>query len=856
MKHSASKKKVQKAKTVELSLISSEKDSIGGVVDVKHETLKVILTGDDDDTHTDYQTPGAKLKLLKDELNRQMRKQKEEEWQKKKEEMENEQAFKGEKDDCGMLPDEDEEEEEEEEMTDSEAESEPEINDVREPKRKKKSKSAFVDEEAEVEDDDGNIEPDEREESENDNDDDDNDDDSDNDDDNDCGDDNESNSNDLEDMAVCDDNEDIQIKNASEAVAANADSDHQDTESHNGVREQNGNSRMLTSELRKSLTSIDLFGSQSSEWHPDDDDDDFIPAGQRTVRSFSQNRNTRERDDSEENSMLFSPVSLSIPAKRPSFMDSTNEMTPTKQSYSIDAKTPSSIKKLLGEPDISSTQDKFDELKELFASKFNDPQDEISKLANTTTSVESENDLMALCSGKFVTQLPQPNEMEGDCTQASQPSPELLTPMQSMEPSLASTLPVEDSQDFSLKWNEDSRNCPNEVARPQEPTRNFELEVMSSDEEDATVTIENRKKKHKKLDFSDDEEDQVEVNSEASDMSEDDTCSTTLEKGKEKLFGVFQKPAKEVFYDSDENEIEAADFLEKEAELSDEEDWQGSDDEDEKGLDQLEMDEADKEDIDQDAVREQLVKNHMQKMLDEDRRDVRILQEMLLEDGELHSEAGGRERQFRWRNVDSTGMADNGQKSDDEHGDNDEEEDDAEWRKKRHEREMFLKEQREKQEKELGELAVDDEILENSELLQLGKAVLCKSRSNSFDVTGVKESQSMKPTVNNQLLSPEGKRKSTLFSKRGSFLSRGDSVLAKLAKLTGPAKENVLAGAKTSGNFVFTAVSPPKQENRTNDETDSKALKRKASVGIANPKDKKPCLLAPVRKGSGLFDHL
>ena len=40
-------------------------------------------------------------------------------------------------------------------------------------------------------------------------------------------------------------------------------------------------------------------------------------------------------------------------------------------------------------------------------------------------------------------------------------------------------------------------------------------------------------------------------------------------------------------------------------------------------------------------------------------------------------------------------MGDDGPKSDEEHGDNDEEEDDAEWRKQRHEREMFLKEQRE-----------------------------------------------------------------------------------------------------------------------------------------------------------------
>lgn len=58
-------------------------------------------------------------------------------------------------------------------------------------------------------------------------------------------------------------------------------------------------------------------------------------------------------------------------------------------------------------------------------------------------------------------------------------------------------------------------------------------------------------------------------------------------------------------------------------------------------------------------------------------------------------------------------------------------------------------------------------------------------------------------------------------TKRGSFLSRGDSVLAKLAKLTGPSKENVLAGAKHSGNFVFTAVSPTKKESQT-DEHDTK----------------------------------
>lgn len=45
--------------------------------------------------------------------------------------------------------------------------------------------------------------------------------------------------------------------------------------------------------------------------------------------------------------------------------------------------------------------------------------------------------------------------------------------------------------------------------------------------------------------------------------------------------------------------------------------------------------------------------------------------------------------------IDSTGMGDNEQLSDDEHADQEEDEDDAEWRKQRHEREMFLKEQQE-----------------------------------------------------------------------------------------------------------------------------------------------------------------
>ena len=38
-------------------------------------------------------------------------------------------------------------------------------------------------------------------------------------------------------------------------------------------------------------------------------------------------------------------------------------------------------------------------------------------------------------------------------------------------------------------------------------------------------------------------------------------------------------------------------------------------------------------------------------MIDSDKRELMLLQEMYLPDGDLHSEGGGRFRRFRWKNV-------------------------------------------------------------------------------------------------------------------------------------------------------------------------------------------------------------
>ena len=88
-------------------------------------------------------------------------------------------------------------------------------------------------------------------------------------------------------------------------------------------------------------------------------------------------------------------------------------------------------------------------------------------------------------------------------------------------------------------------------------------------------------------------------------------------------------------------------FLENEAELSGSE---ASDDEDEHGLDKLLAEEGDLDDIDEDAVRDEVGRIHHRQNLDEDKREIRLFQEAFLEDGELHSD-NTRNRKFRWKNI-------------------------------------------------------------------------------------------------------------------------------------------------------------------------------------------------------------
>ena len=68
------------------------------------------------------------------------------------------------------------------------------------------------------------------------------------------------------------------------------------------------------------------------------------------------------------------------------------------------------------------------------------------------------------------------------------------------------------------------------------------------------------------------------------------------------------------------------------------------------GLRAGEVEEGDLDDIDEDAVRNEVGRLHHRAVLDEDKREVRLFQEAFLEDGELHSD-NARQRKFRWKNV-------------------------------------------------------------------------------------------------------------------------------------------------------------------------------------------------------------
>ncbi|XP_063216187.1 claspin isoform X1 [Bacillus rossius redtenbacheri] len=802
MKHSSTKKKLQQKKqVVELGVVSAETGP-DGERSVRKEVLSVTL-GEDESEREDLQLarPGAKFRRLQEGLLQQMARQRGEEWTKRAEGA----AATDDKGHCSPYEDEVEEMEEEiSEESESEDEQEEEEEDLRIMKirEKKRTKSAFVDDEAELSDE-GNAADVSSDEDEDD-----------------------------EDLASSE-KDDIEENAESEVILPSNPVSQSKSRFHR-------------------LKTLNMFGSNGDSSGDEDIEDTCpIPAYQPGGGIKSGGAPLSEEKSSQHH--FLSPIfSLPVRSNRASSVKSaaaTPGTPSSRQTASSAENTPLTSeargqsrlhltqKKLFAELEPADTQENMAELLDLCSGKFDDvPRNKIETLVNQTSPTDQFSELLGLCSGKFESQVAQVASLEEkdewkDTTDSYQ-------------------LPG-DSQDLHLTLSEDVLSPVKLDRRMEEITPQRTLNLSSSDcEEDSMLEKSLTKKRkskhfHKKLAFSDDEGEQVSARPSATDSSDDEGAG-----------GGLLRPDV-VAYDSEENEVvpaaekarSMAEFFEQEAELSESE-W-GSADEDERGLDRLESEDGDEEQLDSKAVKEQLDRIHMRRMMDDDNREVRLLQELLFEDGELHSEGSGRQRKFQWKNIDNLDENYQPNNPDDEDVYDVDDENEEQWRRMRHEREKFLLEQQAKG-------AVADSTMpedEDSKLMKLGKAALKRIRNcNSQDVVQEKKKE-IKRSDSEPVVSPDPKRQFQLLVKRGSFLARGEIALARLAQLTRRDADQNINGPKNSRKFVFATISPEKEENGKKEVTEAKVQKRR-SVGVTPPVIKRLKLSEEVTKGRCLLDHL
>ncbi|XP_062134300.1 claspin [Drosophila sulfurigaster albostrigata] len=409
------------------------------------------------------------------------------------------------------------------------------------------------------------------------------------------------------------------------------------------------------------------------------------------------------------------------------------------------------------------------------------------------TASDEENELLGLCSGRFTQ-----SEMSSTAPTTSS--------------ALISQIPITQAPESSQAPDELEALCSGnfETQKPAspEPTTN---KIVSSEEEAAEQQKEEKprqkkltKKRQKKkaLGFSDDEE-----------SEEESAAEEQLESEAEEVEEV---PESFVDYDSEENEVvvqmtkkdrklRASNFLEKEAELSESE-W-GSADEDEKNLDNYDIELGDEDEFDKEKLRSELGQIHARKMLDQDIREVRKIQDMLFED----EEGAVRQRQFRWKNAEN-GMAfslDDTRNAEGEADPNEgsgDEENEHLWRKIRYEREQLLLEK--------GLKGAATNVAS-----PLSPAVGNTNTARKFNIITAKKTTVELKKSSPFLISKSVNQKQQAV--RGSFLVRDKETLTKLAGLTKGAAGDVDGTAGTvsvkstkAKNFVFATLTEEEHENQ------------------------------------------
>ncbi|XP_065168149.1 claspin-like [Atheta coriaria] len=447
----------------------------------------------------------------------------------------------------------------------------------------------------------------------------------------------------------------------------------------------------------------------------------------------------------------------------------------------------------------------------------------------------STQDMLELCSGNFgftQEETPQLKSKTPDKQEVPKTVQEDLTEKENVveiEKNTAEELPIDDDENdlisqlidedelatFKKKFEsplQSAYSAPDADERiAQKIAFNAINEADSEDnsDEDDEINMTVKRKKNTIMD-SDDEEvakDDLEEQIDLHDGDDDDVQDESNDE-------VDNPNETELGYDSEENEIlvektqkskkfNLKDFTEHEAELSESE-W-GSDDEDERHLDVMELEEGDKEQFDETELRNDLEKIHMRRILDEDKKDLKVLQELYMdEDEEL--KGAGRQRQFRWRNIDNVDNDESTAQDLESSITNEEEcENEEEWRKKRYERELFLQSQKQNGDEEDDDTTVPL-IAAKSQLFKLGQRAVINNKRNLSKAT---QPVQIKQTYVSK-------------TQRGSFLSRNDEVLTRVAEYT-KVSEVLIGAPKNSRNFVFHA-----KTTETSTSTSIEDKKRKA----------------------------
>ncbi|XP_053681409.1 claspin [Anopheles nili] len=487
-----------------------------------------------------------------------------------------------------------------------------------------------------------------------------------------------------------------------------------------------------------------------------------------------------------------------------------------------------------------------------------------------------DDDLMALCSGRFDTQLEGQNsrtEMQNTLTRNQCNGDPLYTQgedllgdsqlMNLCSGNFETQSELNEREDTNLTDGAKTKHCDEAIGLEEsDGGLGGRLRLDSSDDEtepgDKNTKAKCKNRKRKLLSVSDDENDN-DSNAKSNDEEEDSDIEENLEKNEVSEDEPENENERYVDYDSEENEVEitltkkekqriGAKFVENEAELS-ESDW-GSADEDEKGLDRYDIEVGDEEQYDQKQLQQELEKIHNRQMLDRDHRELEQLKEIFLEDEE--NDGFGRERQFRWKNVEKTFSLDYDKRTNDanlteNNGEGSDEETELQWRKMRHERNLLLKE------KNVDLNAADltaTTLLNPMEPTCMSEGPENNTSSiNNTSLTGKKKITIVKKTntttsaakKENPFLIPSP---SVVQSHKASFLSRDQETLNRLANLvkSNPETEgsNTVLAAKAR-NFVFTTLSPAVQKvsskrslDPENDEENSNTKKAKTSKKESN----------------------